>query len=1493
MIREVAVPNALERFHPAVSAWFNRTFAGPTEIQQRAWSEFAHRRHALIAAPTGSGKTLAAFLAAINELVEKAVAGELEQHTHILYVSPLKALSNDIERNLQEPLKGIREELGDGPGSEGEDGTQIEVMVRTGDTPPAARARMVKSPPHILVTTPESLYLLLTSEGGRKMLATVATVIVDEIHAMVGSKRGSHLSLSLERLQQLAAGELVRVGLSATQRPIERVADFLVGTGPSGQAPDCTIVDVGHRRHMELALELPGSPLTAVMANEVWEEIYDRLERLIHEHQTTLIFVNTRRLAERMAHHLTERLGAEMVTAHHGSMSKEHRLAAEQRLKSGSLRALVATAALELGIDIGSIDLVCQMGSPRSIAGLLQRVGRSGHTISGTPKGAVFPLSRDDLVECTALLQAVEQGELDQTVIPEKPLDVLAQQIVAEVACRDYTEDELFAMVRRARPYRDLERDEFDQVLTMLADGYSTRNGRRSAYIHRDQINERVKGRKNARLTAMVAGGVIPDSFDCDVVLEPSNTFIGTLNEDFAIESMAGDVFQLGNNSWRILRTQTGKVFVEDAHGMSPNIPFWLGEAPGRTAELSQAVSDLIEGMEEHLGNEHSLTDAPLQETPRHGPDQAAALLAAVPGVGKGAAEQIASFLATGRAALGRLPTQKCIVMERFFDEAGDMHLVIHSVFGSRLNRAWGLALRKRFCRKFNFELQAAATEEGIILSLGSTHSFPLEEVYEYLNPATVRDVLVQAMLDAPMFQIRWRWNASTALAVPRRRNGQRVAPILQRMQAEDLVAVVFPDQLACLENISGGRDVPDHPLVNQTVHDCLYEAMDIEGLERLLSDIKSGAIELVARDLTEPSALAESLLTARPYAFLDDAPLEERRTHAVRNRRWIDPQEAAEFGRLDGEAIAAVRTEAWPEPRDADELHDALVLCGFITAAEGHDDGDWQKLFQQLVGDGRATTLGLDSQQLWVAAERSRQLALIYPEREQEPPLVLPERMRRQTEPEGDHLVELIRARLEALGPVRVEDITATMELPPKRIETALLALESEGFAIRGHFSGDDRLEWCDRRLLARIHRYTLNRLRREIQPVPAADFMRFLFSWHGLEKDAMEGPDAVRHALEQLEGFEAPAAAWEGDLLPARVSDYDYQWLDVLCTSGQVAWGRFRPPNSGKAQNGTTGTTSPTGTASPTGPIKTTPIAFVQRPNLTSWLSEEATAEDSLSYPAAAVLELLQAQGALFFDEIARHTRMLPDQVEQGIGELVGRGRVTSDSFVGLRAFLVDAKYQTRAATRSRGKRPLFSMPMAGRWALLPTASLQAQASEPPTPESTKIERDEAGLTYARALLRRYGVVFRKVAAYEGVVAWRDLVRIYRRLEARGEIRGGRFVGGVWGEQFALPEAIPQLRKTTKEPADGRDESLISICAADPLNLTGIITPGKRVPAIYSNRILYKSGVPIAAKEGKTIQFLVDLDPSQQWEMQNRLVQRDVSIKIRPHLGKGVGWH
>ncbi len=1522
---------ALDNFHPAVANWFKKTFDNPTEIQTKAWHEIQKRQNTLISAPTGSGKTLAAFLAAINDFIKQGLEGTLPDKTQIVYVSPLKALSNDIEKNLQMPLRGIENELKDSSLPE----IKLRVLVRTGDTTPSARTKMTKNPPHILVTTPESLYLLLTSEGGRRMLSDVHTVIVDEIHALVGNKRGSHLSLSLERLHTLTKRKLIRIGLSATQKPIEVVAKFLVGNSGIKQNGElsCVIINAGHKRELDLAIELPRSPLTAVMSNEVWGEIYERLEELIKEHKTTLIFVNTRRLAERMAHNLSERLGDEIITAHHGSISKERRLDAEKRLKSGGLRALVATSSLELGIDIGFVDLVCQMGSPRAISTFLQRVGRSGHTVKGTPKGRLFPLTRDELVEGIAIFDAVRRGELDTIVMPEKPLDILAQHIVAEVSCRDYSEEELYTLVSDAYPYRDLTCKEFDDIINMLSRGYATQKGRRGAYLHHDMVNGRLRARKGARLTALVSGGAIPDNFDYDVILEPTGTFIGTVNEDFAIESVTGDIFLLSNNSWRILGVGSGKVRVEDANGLPPTIPFWFGEAPSRSTELSFAVSRLRVDISNRLGLVGARHASPL---PRHNEDATEGLidnqinddwkknallwLTDEVGIDQSAADEAVTYLGTVKAALGVIPSQETLVMERFFDEAGATHLVIHSPFGSRLNRAWGLALRKRFCRKFNFELQAAATEDSIILSLGATHSFPLEEVYNYLNPKSVRSVLIQALLDSPMFDVRWRWNASRALAVLRRRAGKKVPPAIQRIHSEDLLSLVFPDKLACQENVQGEREIPDHPLVSQTINDCLYEAMDIEELEHLLAKIEANEKELIALDVREPSPLSEQVLNARPYAFLDDAPLEERRTHAVQNRRWLDPAEAKEFGRLDAEAINAVKNEAWPQAGNAEELHDALVLLGFLTVEEGKEGdvwkgyfkgikmgsqpvpalseveglqvgGDnqrgWEGYFKELANEKRASTLKtIDGREFWVSAERIMQMKEIYPESTISPEIQIPERLLQQhndvetplkaslLSSKENSLVEIIRGRLEALGPVSAFSLAETMGLPVSEIEQALITLENEGFVFRGNFTPDtDELEWCERRLLARIHRYTLNKLRKEIEPVSAADFMRFLFSWHMIHSDEKpEGPEALREVLNKLEGVEAPAASWEGELLPSRMKDYDHLWLDMLCLSGNTVWGRFRGQNY-----------VPNGKKSPS-PIKTTPITLINRANLGTWKKGSPPVLlvggnlANLSHEASKVLELLRDQGASFFDEIVKKTGLLKVQVEGAIAELVALGTLTSDSYTGLRALLVHSKYRT-AKGRLKRRNISFKMEGAGRWSLL--------SSDSNSKDEKKGDSD-ALITIARVLLRRYGVVFRRLTDNESLLpTWRKLVRVFRTLEARGEVRGGRFVEGFWGEQFALPEAIGRLRMIRREP---KDSALVSISAADPLNLTGVITPGRRVPSLFNNRILYKDGVPVAVKEGREIRLLTDFDRTEKWGIQNALIQRNVPPKLRAYLGKGV---
>jgi ATP-dependent helicase Lhr and Lhr-like helicase len=1524
----------LEIFHPAVARWFERTFPGATPPQREAWPEIKKHRHTLIAAPTGSGKTLAAFLSAIDDLVRLGLEGKLDDSTHVVYVSPLKALSNDIQRNLQFPLEGIQQELAE----MGLPEVNIRTLVRTGDTPAAERTAMTKRPPHIVVTTPESLYILLTSEGGRRMLQTVRTLIVDEIHAVVGDKRGSHLALSIERLEQLTRdfgirnadfgfrvdnqrqdheaaqvpqqeirnpkseirNRLTRIGLSATQRPIEEVARFLVGTSniENSGTPNCAIIDSGHARQLDLAIELPESPLQAVMSGEVWDEVYDRLAQLIRQHKTTLVFVNTRRLAERVARHLGERIGDENIAAHHGSLAREQRLAAEQRLKAGELSALVATASLELGIDIGDVNLVCQLASTRSIASFLQRVGRSNHTVAGFPKGRIFPLSRDELVECAAIIDSVRRGELDRLDIPSQPLDILAQQIVAAVSAEEWSEDDLFDMIRRAYPYRDLERERFDSVIRMLAEGFSTKRGRRSTYLHHDAVNKRLRGRRGARLAAITSGGAIPDTADYAVVLEPSDLVIGTVNEDFAIESLQGDIFQLGNTSWRVLRVEQGKVRVEDAKGQPPSIPFWLGEAPARSAELSQSVARLREEVAARVdlsavrsGKEHGSEEQGSEENGESEPvspwreASAAAIswLTDEVGLSGAASDQIVDYLAGAKAVLGVMPSQEDLVLERFFDDSGSMQLVVHSPFGSRVNRAWGLALRKRFCRKFNFELQAAATEDAIVLSLGPTHSFPLDDVFHYLNSKTVRELLCQALLDAPMWNIRWRWNVTRSLAVLRRRGGRKIPPQLQRMDAEDLLTAIFPDQVACAENLTGQREIPSHPLVDQTVRDCLEEAMDIDGLEALLTSIERNEKRLFARDVIEASPLAQEILNARPYAYLDDAPLEERRTRAVFQRRWLDPETASDMGKLDQAAIDRVREEAWPNVENADELHDALVELGFLTAAEGEQ---WQSFFEELQRDHRAAVLrksgeGSDTT-LWVAAERLPQINAIYAPLELEPAIVAPESIARNSWSREEALVEIFRGRLEGLGPVTVDELVRSSGLSTLDIETALLRLEAEGFVIRGRFTpGTTETEWSARRLLARIHSYTLNRLRQEIEPVSSADFIRFLLAWQKVAPEhQMEGPESVRAIIEQLEGFEAPAAAWEGEILPTRLIEYDPAWLDALCLAGEVVWARLTPPIRTTPTDGSE-------KARASAPVRNTPIALLRRKNFALWSSvfpqlPSNGRESDFSSTTQVVYEYLQSHGASFFTDIVDGTRLLRSQVEESLAELVAAGVVVSDSFTGLRALLTPGSRKTQAAARRKHRQPVYEMASAGRWSIINRArQSDAAAGSPRTtagPDQETIEQ------VARILLTRYGVVFKRLLEREGIsIPWRVLLRMYHRLEARGEIRGGRFVAGISGEQFALPEAVGMLRAIRRE---GAQESMISISAADPLNLLGVIIPGNRVTSYTSNRVLYNDGVPTAVLESGETKFVVELSRAMEWKAKAALMRKTTPPQLRSYL-------
>ncbi len=1477
--------------HPLVAEWFTHKFGTPTEPQELGWPHILAGRTTLISAPTGSGKTLAAFLACIDRLVRKALAGDLHDRTEVLYVSPLKALGNDIQKNLEIPLGEILQMAGES----GLLMPQIRTAVRTGDTLMHERRAMLKCPPHILVTTPESFYILLTAEKSRAILRDVETVIVDEIHAVADDKRGAHLTLSLERLEALTYRPPVRIGLSATQKPIEDVAHFLAGNG----RPTPVIVNIGHKRTLDLAVEIPATLLGPIASNEMWEEIYSRIVELSEQHRSTLVFVNTRRLVERIAHHLAERLGEDSVGAHHGSLSRKLRLAAEKKLKEGQIKVLVATASLELGIDIGTVDLVIQISSPRAIAVALQRVGRSGHWRGAVPKGRFFVTTRDDLLECAALVRAIRHGDLDRLMIPDAPLDILAQQIVATCAAGSGSErvartflsansddsgtdtrtgmsaphepdqgwdvEELFALVKRAYPYRNLSRELFDSVVEMLSEGIAARRGRYGAYLHHDRVNRQLRARRGARLAAITSGGAIPETALFNVVAEPEGIMVGTLDEDFAVESNAGDIMLLGNTSWRIRRVEgkSGRVLVEDAHGAPPSVPFWRGEAPARTEELSLHVAELRREISQRLSGISPVAVSP--KIPQV--SETIAWLTEQCGLDESAATQSIQYILEGRAVLGDVPTQSTIIAERFFDEGGGMQLVIHAPFGARINKAWGLALRKRFCRSFNFELQAAATDNGLNIALAEQHSFPLGDVFHFLNAETVQPVLEQAALASPIFGTRWRWDANRALALLRFQGGKKVPPQIQRMRSDDLLASVFPDVAACQENIAGDIQIPDHPLVNEVMKDVLTEAMDIEGVKELLRRMEDGRIRCIAVDTPVPSQFSHEILNANPYAYLDDAPLEERRARAVEMRRILPESVLEEVGKLDPAAIEQVREEAWPDVRDADELHDVLhtlialpeptwgqpppavqsseARLGFDfptgqeisaslsrTAENGcpyvvRAGAEWRVHLDRLVEHGRATQATTNGRKYWVAAERAQTFALLFPDARFEP--TTPD-LHTAVSTYDDALLTTIRGWMGHIGPITAGELGDVLGLPGTEIEKALLRLEASGAILRGKFTSRESREsrktvelrstgqtgasvptwpeeWCDRRLLARIHRLTVATLRKQIEPVTAAQFMRWLLRWqHIAPGSQVQGERATLEVLRQLQGFEIPANAWERQVLSRRIADYDPKWLDQLCLTGAVGWGRVSPHPATLESSSGNGDQSNRRRVVPT---SVAPITFFVREEA-AWMMPHHSHHfigDSqgpgLSPVARQVLDYLRQRGASFFPDIVRATGKLKAEIETGLWELVAAGVVTADGFDNLRS-LIDPKRRAGQGS-GRSTRPRHS---AGRWAVLHTDSA--------------VERERAVEATCWMLLKRYGVVFRDLLTREAnLPKWRELQIAFRRLEARGEIRGGRFVDGFLGEQFALPIAVESLRASRRLPGTGE---VVTISAADPLNLVGI---------------------------------------------------------------------
>jgi len=1423
-------------FHPAVATWFARRFPqGPTPAQEQGWARIAAGDDTLIAAPTGSGKTLAGFLVGIDRLYRAHARGvDVAGRAQVAYVSPLKALAVDIAQNLERPLQEIAEVAAE----LGLDAPDLRVGVRTGDTTASERASMVRRPPNFVITTPESLYLLVTAGRSREVLRTVETVIVDEIHAIARDKRGSHLTLTLERLEHACGARPQRIGLSATQRPISLVADMLCGTG--GPAP-CAIVDTGHRRALDVALELPQGELEAVASADHMADVVERIAALVDEHRTTLVFVNTRRLAERLAHQLGERLGDDVVSAHHGSLSKDRRLKVETRLRAGDLRALVATASLELGIDVGPVELVCQIGSPRSIATFLQRVGRANHSLLGVPKGRLFPLTRDELVESAALLVAVGSGKLDAVIPPVAPLDILAQQIVAEVAAtssppprprprpRPQVEgasttsdqdivaetaqvddvvswrlDDLYDLVRRAHPYRDLARATFDEVVEMVSHGIATGRGRRAAYLHLDGVNGEVRARPAARLSALTSGGAIPEIGDFRVVLEPDDLFVGTVNEDWAIESMAGDIFLLGTHAWQIRQVAAGVVRVVDAEGKPPTIPFWTGEAPARTAELSLEVSALRATLDGFL----AVDDA----------EGARSWLRSAAPFDDAAIDQIVNYLAAGRAVLGVIPTHDDLVFERFFDEADGMHLVVHSPYGGRINRALGLALRKRFCVSFDFELQAAASDDAVVLSLGPHHSFPLADVPRFLNSRTVREVLQQAILSppSPMFQSRWRWNLNRSLVVLRFKGGRRNPPPLQRMESDDMMAALFPQAAACQENVGGPLEIPDHPIVRQTMHDTMTEGLDIDGLTGLLDGIERGEVQVHFRDTTEASAFSHEILTAKPYAFLDDGEAQDRRTNAVPLRRGL-PVELGSIGRLDPEAVERVRDEVAPAPRSADELHD--LLGGLVVTPAR---AAWRPLFDELAARGRAQAhrppAGGDGPELWWATELAAQAA------------VLIDGGPDDVHPREQVAAAVLRGHLDISGPLTAAALAERCGLAPSLVTVGLAVLENDGFALRGAFTrpeagpGDEaEVEWCARRLLARMHSYSRKTRRKAVEAATAQDFVRFLLRWqHVAPGTQVRGHHGVRQVVEQLQGYEAGVATWEPQILARRVDGYRPGMLDRLCHDGEVTWLRLSAsqPTSDRRSS----------------PSKATPVTLAFRDDLT-WLLQAARLDREPEAPTvgatAEVVEALGAKGARFLSELATDTGRLRSDIEQALWDGVARGLLTADGFAAIRS-LVEGPRRPASPTRSvsrrrRGARSATTA--AGRWSLI-------GAVEPVD------DRESLAEVVADQLLQRWGVVFRDLAVHEGLpLPWRDLQWALRRFEDRGLVRGGRFVSGFSGEQYALPAAMDGLKAVRRLPRTGER---VVVNACDPLNVTGVVIRGMRVPAVRTNTVTYIDGLP-----------------------------------------------
>ncbi len=1481
----------LDAFHPAVRAWFAERFGEPSPAQLAGWPVIAAcdeppGHDVLLCAPTGSGKTLAAFMWAIDRLFRDAERGALSDHVSVLYVSPLKALANDIRINLEEPLAGIRESALRLAGGRSAHGAICEVRagLRTGDTPAHERSAMLRRPPHILVTTPESLFILLTSPRFRRSLGAVRYVIVDELHALAPNKRGAHLMLTLERLERMVrlggAARPARIGLSATLNPIERLAQFLAGVevdrGGARRPRPVKVVRADERaRRMDLAVIAPGPELGPLATHQHWEAMYDAVAALVRAHRTTLVFTLSRRWAERIALNLQKRVGEDAVMAHHGSLARAERLAAEQRLKRGELRAIVATASLELGIDVGAVELVCQIDSPKTISAAIQRIGRSGHRLDATPKGRLFALTLDDLIECAAAVRAIRGGRLDEVEIPTGCLDVAAQQIVAIAAEEDeISESDLLAVLCGAYNFAGLDRAALRRLLEQLAAELPARVQGAAPKIFYDRAGARVRPRRGARLAAITSGGTIPESGNLDVVIASEGRRIGDVEEDFAQESSRGDIFALGSMPWRILGISRNRLMVEAAPGMAPSLPFWQTEAAGRSPALSAEISALRSEIAERIA--------------RGGDDGAAAWLAEECALEPGAARQAVDYVRRGAAALGAIPGPRTLVVERFFDGLGGTQVVIHSPLGMRFNRGLGLALRKRLCQSFDFEIQASAIDDAVLLALNARHSFPLEALLAMLSARSVRRVLEQALLAAPMFEVRLRHVATRALAVMRAMRGRKVPAWIQRLRAQEVAAAIFPQRDACFENRPPEIELPDHFIPDETMRECLTESTDAARLEELFAGIERGAVQVVTVDAVAPSVFAHRVLLAWDYSFLDDGERANRRSRTVTlNRAMAEDvlrtEDLSEM--LAADAIESVAAEASGRAlarraRDRDELYQVIHAHGALRP---------QALAERVAGDAGAMLAELELEdrvvrvrvapgapEEVVVSEDAPLFAAAYPHALFEPPSAA-QRGEGAVEPE-EAARELVRRALATSGPVEVAELGARLSMPAVALERHLPALEAKGLVFRGHFiprrpsldaSAAERRagaaarieQWCDRYNLEKIHRLTLNRLRSEIEPCADHEYAAFRLRWQhvggaGISAD-QSGVSAV---LDQLSGVALSPELWERAILPTRVPGYRPEWLDLLCLGGELVWAAM-----------------PGGEALDEAPAR---ITFLRRRRAAGVRGEAQARElaaQIADHDERTVFLALAAGGAQYLDELAERAGLAERVALAALWRLAAAGRVSNDSFAPLRLLwaapealraIAPGTGDRRAARHDAALRARLRSSVAGRWSALGGSAGVAGATDVSTASRTASDghREEApaaagsggGRDLAReralTLLERNGIVAREMLALESTPAsWHESSFALRRLEYAGAIRRGYFVRSLSGEQYALPAALEMLAAARNlNPARERP---VALSAADPANPYGAMLPGCGVARDAANFVVLRAGRVVMGLAGRAL--------------------------------------